>query len=157
MQFFSDRFILGVCRLGVVGLAPKAPGTWASLLAVVLAPMFFLPLSLPLRCLVLFAIFVLGSRAATRAEQILGQKDPGEVVVDELLGMWCSLLIFPEPTLAMLVAAFLFFRLFDIVKPWPVRASEDWLPGGWGVMLDDLLAGVLACACLWILTFLHLL
>jgi len=50
-----------------------------------------------------------------------------------------------------LLAGFFLFRLFDILKPWPVRSSEHWLPGGYGVMLDDLLAGVYAAACLWTL------
>ncbi|MDR3320467.1 MAG: phosphatidylglycerophosphatase A [Desulfovibrio sp.] len=140
--------ILAFCRLGVAGLASRAPGTWGSLVACLLAPLVFLPLPLPWRVLVLTLIFVAGSLAATRAERLLGCKDPGEVVIDELLGVWLILLPFEEPGLALMSTAFLLFRFFDIRKPWPVRASENWLPGGFGIMLDDTLAALWALLCL---------
>jgi phosphatidylglycerophosphatase A len=142
-----DKAILAFCRLGIAGLSPKAPGTAGTTVACLLAPFCFLPLAFPGRCLVLVVIFVLGTLAATRAERLLGRKDPGEVVVDELLGLWVVLLPFENAGVWTLVAAFLFFRLFDIAKPWPVRASEDWLPAGGGIMIDDVLAGVYAMIC----------
>ena len=83
---FLDKLTLSFCRLGVAGLDPKAPGTWGTAIACLLAPYIFLPLSLPLRAVALAALFVLGGLAATRAEQILDRKDPGEVVIDELVG-----------------------------------------------------------------------
>ena len=138
---FRDTCVLAFCRLGVAGLAPKAPGTWGTALACLLAPFVFLPLGMGWRVLALLLLFVLGALAATRAEKLLGRKDPGEVVIDELVGVWLVLLPFAAPGVWLVVAAFVFFRIFDIAKPWPVRASENWLPDGFGVMLDDVLAG----------------
>lgn len=146
-----DTWILSFCRLGVAGLDPKAPGTWGTAVACLLAPYVFLPLSTGLRCLLLAVLFVLGALAATRAEQLLERKDPGEVVIDELVGVWLVLLPFPEPGFGLVLAAFVFFRLFDIWKPWPVRQAENWLPGGFGVMIDDVVAGVWALACVALL------
>ena len=141
-----DKFLLGYCRLGVAGLAPKAPGTWGTAEACVLAPFIFLPLSLGWRLAFLGFLFVTGGLAATRAEEILDQKDPGQVVIDELVGVWLVLTPFKSPDIWTIAAAFVFFRIFDITKPWPIKASENWLPGGFGVMIDDVLAGVYALA-----------
>ena len=147
--------ILAFCRLGVAGLSPRAPGTCGTALACVLAPWLFLPLPLWGRVLLLVLLFVLGSLAGTQAEQILGRSDPGEVVIDELVGVWLALLPFAlgesRTDWALLLAAFLLFRIFDIFKPWPVHAAERWLPGGWGIMLDDVVAGCMALLCLALL------
>lgn len=139
---------MAFCRLGVAGLAPRAPGTWGSAVAALFAPLWFLPLSMQGRIVLLAGIFFVGSLAATRAEALLGEKDPPQVVVDELLGLWLALLPFTAVSPLMLLAAFALFRLFDIWKPWPVRASENWMRGGFGVMLDDAVAGVMAMLCL---------
>lgn len=146
-----DACILSFCRLGCAGYAPTAPGTWGTALACLLAPYVFLPLPFSGRCLVLAVLFLLGALAATRAEKLLGRKDPGEVVIDELVGVWIVLLPLARPGFAAMVAAFLLFRLFDIWKPWPVRASERWLPAGFGVMIDDVVAGLWALLCLGLL------
>lgn len=151
-----DTWILAFCRLGVAGLAPRAPGTWGTALACLLAPFVFLPLSPVWRATLLALLFVLGGLAATRAETLLGRKDPGEVVIDELVGVWLVLLPFERPSFWLVLAAFAFFRLFDIAKPWPVRASENWLPAGFGVMLDDVLAGLWALLCVGLLVWLGL-
>lgn len=111
----------------------------------------FLPFSLGGRVLIVILLFVLGGLAATRAEILLGRKDPGEVVIDELLGLWIVLLPFERPGIWIFAAAFAFFRFFDILKPWPVRASENWLPAGFGIMLDDVLAGLWALLCVFLL------
>ncbi|GFH62543.1 MAG: phosphatidylglycerophosphatase A, partial [Candidatus Desulfovibrio kirbyi] len=123
------------------------PGTCGSALACLLAPFLYLPFSTGARAGILLFVFVTGAFAATRAERLLGRKDPGEVVIDELLGVWFVLLPFAQPSVSVIVAAFIFFRLFDIWKPWPVRVSENWLPGGFGVMIDDMLAGAWALVC----------
>lgn len=153
----ADALCLGLCRVGMAGLARVAPGTWGSLVGAVFAPIWFLPFSMPGRSLVLAALFLVGGLAASRVERILRQKDPGEVVIDEVLGVWVSLAPFADVTLPLLVAALVLFRVFDILKPWPVSASEDWLPGGFGVMLDDAVAGLLTMACLVALRCLGLL
>ena len=132
------------CRLGIAGLSPVMPGTCGSFLAALLAPFLFLPLPLWLRPVVLGLVFWSGALAATRVEQLAGCKDPGSVVIDELLGVWIVLLPFREPGWGQIMAAFLLFRLFDIWKPWPVHASETWLPNGYGVMIDDVMAGLMA-------------
>ncbi len=139
-----DRLVLTFCRLGPAGLSPKAPGTCGTALALALAPLLFFPLGMGGRLLALAAIFVLGSLAGTRAERLLGREDPGEVVVDELAGAWIAVLPFQCWSWPLLLWAFALFRLFDILKPWPVRASEHWLPGGWGIMLDDVVGGLMA-------------
>ncbi len=145
-----DRLVLFFCRLGPAGRSPWAPGTCGTLEALVLAPFLFLPLGLAGRLFLLAAVFVAGSLAATRAEDLLGKNDPGEVVIDELAGAWIAILPFGFSWTLML-AAFVLFRFFDILKPWPVKASEDWLPAGWGVMVDDVVGGVMAMLCLCLL------
>ena len=148
---FQDKGVLAFCRLGIAGLAPKAPGTWGTALACLLAPVCFLPLSFGWRLALLAALFVAGGLAAGRAEKLLGRKDPGEVVIDELVGVWLVLLPFAHPGFWVILSAFVCFRIFDILKPWPVRASENWLPGGFGVMIDDVLAGLWALLCVAVL------
>ena len=145
----SDRLILAFCRVEPAGLSPKAPGTMGSLAAIILAPFVFMPFSLPARLAILALLFVLGGLASTRAEKILGKEDPGCVVIDEVLGQWLTCLPFATLGWWEYLAAFALFRLFDISKPWPIRASENWMPGGFGVMLDDALAGLYAMLGLW--------
>ena len=147
---------LAFCRLGVAGLSPVMPGTCGTLLAVLIAPVLYFPLPFVGRLIELALLFWLGSVAATSAEKILGKTDPGEVVIDELVGVSLVLLPFADPNWKQIGAAFVLFRFFDIVKPWPVRASERWLPGGYGVMIDDVVAGLMAMACMALVTWLHL-
>jgi len=154
-----NKVVLHFSRLGPAGLSPKAPGTAGSLLSVLLAPFLFLPLSLPWRLGLLATIFLAGGLASSRAEVLLGRKDPGCVVIDELVGQWTALLCLnsfsPSSTwrdAAFLLIPFFFFRLFDIWKPWPVYDSQEWLPGGWGIMIDDVLAGLWALLCVGLIT-----
>jgi phosphatidylglycerophosphatase A len=137
-------------RVAFAGKSPRAPGTCGSLVAIVLAPWLFMPLSLPGRCILLLLVLLTGIKAAGRAEAILGVKDPSEVVIDEVLGQWLTCLPFSCLGFWEYAAAFVFFRFFDIVKPWPVRTLEK-LPGGTGIMLDDAAAGVYAMLCLALL------
>lgn len=142
---------LALAELWPLGRLPIAPGTWGSLLAALAAPWLFIPLSAWSRALVLIALFLLGSLAAARSEEFYRRKDPGSVIIDEFLGQWIVFVPLQESAWPWLGGGFLLFRLFDIVKPWPVKASEDWLPGGFGVMLDDVFAGVYGGLGLWIL------
>lgn len=125
-------------------LAPFAPGTWGSLAAL---PVAAIGAVWPLAGLALAAlIFALGVPAATRVAEERGDGDPGVVVVDEVVGMILAALgVGLDPV--MLGLAFLLFRIFDIVKPFPCRRLEH-LPGGWGIMLDDVMAGFYALAVL---------
>lgn len=120
------------------GYAPFAPGSAASLLGILIyfAPGFDHPL------VILAAIggcFFLGVHASSRMEQIYG-RDPRVVVIDEIVGMWISLALLPKHP-GVVALAFFIFRLVDILKPYPVRQSER-LRGGWGVMVDDVIAGI---------------
>ena len=123
------------------GYSPVAPGTAGSLVGLAL----FVPLagrSLPVQLAAVAIVTVVGALAGGRVATILGLEDPGLVVVDEVAGQWVTLLALPfTPVIA--VAGFLLFRVMDIVKPWPARDLEN-LPGGWGIMADDLAAGVYA-------------
>jgi phosphatidylglycerophosphatase A len=99
--------------------------------------------------LVLFFLVVTlgGTWAAHHAERVIGGKDPGVIVIDEVAGM--TLTVLPLPlTPAVLAAGFILFRVFDVVKPFPARRSQR-LNGGPGVMVDDLIAGIYALAVLW--------
>ena len=145
----TDTLAFCIATLGPIGYLPKAPGTWASLAAALAAPWLFLPLSQGFRALTVLAILVVGTWAAGRVENLLGRKDPGCVVVDELCGQWLTLLPFGLLSPVHLAAGFVFFRVFDIFKPWPVRAAENRFPGGLGVMVDDCVAAAYAALALW--------
>ena len=125
------------------GLAPRAPGTVGSLLA--LLPWWLWLQHLPPwhYALVLGCGFALGTWAADWAISKLGTEDPGVVVCDEFVGLWLALFLAPAGWPWML-AGFALFRLFDIWKPWPVRWADRAVHGGFGTMLDDLLAGAYA-------------
>jgi len=144
------KLALALATLGPVGHFPKAPGTAGSLAAAVAAPWLFLIMPLWWRVLALLAILAVGTWACGRAENILGRKDPGCVVLDELFGQWLTLLFFPGLPLGFLLLAFILFRFFDILKPWPVRWAETAFPGGLGVMMDDGVAGLYAMSLLHI-------
>ncbi len=143
-----DTLSLFFCRVGVAGLAPHAPGTWGTLVAALFAPIWFMPLPTTGRVLVLGILFFLGALASTRVEQTLQCEDPSQIVIDEFVGLWLVLLPFAKVSPTELLLAFIFFRFFDIVKPWPVNAAEHWMRQGFGIMLDDVVAALMAMACL---------
>lgn len=141
-----NAFATTLATLGPLGHFPKAPGTWGSLAAVVVAPWLFLSLPLWGRAAALAGILAVGVWASSRAEIVLDRKDPGCVIIDELFGQWLTLLFFSAMPIWYLFVAFGLFRFFDILKPWPVRWVETAFPGGFGVMLDDGVAGLYALA-----------
>jgi phosphatidylglycerophosphatase A len=142
------RHPLGWVALGLgSGLSPVAPGTVGSLLAVALWLAFAqLQPGLPLQLLVLAVAIATCIWAADWAARQMALKDPGCIVSDELAGQWLALLVVPMAW-PWWLAAFALFRLFDIAKPWPLPALER-LPGGWGIVADDLMAGAYAAAIL---------
>lgn len=150
---FTDKLAFLLATLGPVGRMPKAPGTWGSLAAAAAAWFLFLPLPRGERLLALAILLPAGAWCAERTEKALGCKDPACVVIDELWGQWITLFLIPATEPLWIIPGFLLFRLFDITKPWPVRDSERWLPGGWGVMIDD---GVAVCYALTALTVIRL-
>jgi phosphatidylglycerophosphatase A len=129
---------------GYIGYLPFAPGTWASIFACVL--LYLLP-GIVNHPLLVIALTVAAILCLNRME--LPEKDPGYVVVDELAGM-CVTMIGHSLGLWDLVKGFILFRIFDIVKPLPVRRCEE-LPKGYGIVVDDLVAGIYANAALFLL------
>jgi phosphatidylglycerophosphatase A len=124
------------------GLSPFAPGTVGS--AVALLPWLWLRELPTLACLgVIVAVFALGVWVSHVLVARLRAEDPGWIVVDEFVGQWLAL-VFAPPGWIWLLAGFLLFRLFDVWKPWPVSWADRNVEGGFGVMLDDALAGLLA-------------
>jgi phosphatidylglycerophosphatase A len=124
------------------GYAPVASGTVGSLVTVV--AIWLLPLTRLRIAVALVVVTLIGIWAGSRVERVLGRKDPGVIVIDEVAGMLLSVILLPlPPTIPVLITAFLLFRLFDIWKPFPARESQA-LTGGVGVMVDDLIAGVYA-------------
>jgi phosphatidylglycerophosphatase A len=115
-----------------------APGTVGSLVTAV--AIWLLPFNFMRMAITLVAVTLVGLWAGSRVERVLGRKDPGLIVIDEVAGMLLSMILLPR-TLLVLVTAFLLFRLFDIWKPFPARESQA-LTGGMGVMVDDLIAGL---------------
>lgn len=128
------------------GLSPKAPGTAGSLAAMLLAaPLTALPLWLGL--VALAAAFLLGVYLCGETSRRLGVHDHGGIVWDEFVGMWLVLLLVPFEVLWWL-AAFVLFRFFDILKPWPIRWLDRRVSGGFGIMVDDVLAAIYALVVL---------
>jgi phosphatidylglycerophosphatase A len=145
----TDLLASCIATLGPLGRLPFAPGTWGSLGAALAAPWLFLPFPPLLRLMILLLVFTVGTWAANRMESFLKRKDPGCVVVDELCGQWLTFLPFAWLDYRQLLAGFLLFRVFDILKPWPVRMAENRIPGGLGVMVDDCVAALYAALALW--------
>ena len=128
-----------------VGYFPLAPGTAGSAVGLGLVMVIGrLPLARHWQVAIVAAaaisIGVLGVWAAGGAEKYFGRTDPGQVVIDEVVGQMVTLLLQPGATWKWLLAGFALFRIFDVVKPFPARRLER-SPGGWGIMLDDVAAG----------------
>lgn len=135
-----NRLALIVSTFGYVGFFPVAPGTAGSGAALALYALVRWVGAPAFEGAVILLVFAAGVWAANRSEGVLGGKDPGPVVIDEVAGMLLTLAFLPLSLTGVLVG-FLLFRLFDVIKPYPARRFED-APGGWGVMLDDAMAGV---------------
>jgi phosphatidylglycerophosphatase A len=124
------------------GYVPAAPGTAGSLVGLVLVFLLHNRSTL-LYAAVLLAVFALGVYTSGRFERATGEKDSGRIVVDEIAGMLVVFFLVP-PGPAFWIGGFVLFRALDIWKPFPARWVERNIPGGWGVMLDDTVAGLYA-------------
>lgn len=133
------------------GLAPRAPGTFGTLAAI---PLYLLLAQLPLAAylVALLAITVVGVAACGISARKLGVHDHNGIVWDEFAGFLLAMAL-AMPTFANVVAGFLLFRLFDIAKPWPIRWLDRHVHGGFGIMVDDLLAGIYAALGLLLLQY----
>lgn len=144
-----DKIIMFLATGFYSGNLPKCPGTWGSF-AAFLPWLFFRNLPFPSYAIVLAIVFVGGCLLAGSAEKILDQADAGPIVIDEFMGMFIALLWVPAHPVAWILA-FLFFRLFDILKPFPVSWFDQRIHGGFGIMMDDVVAGLYALVSLQLL------
>ncbi len=140
-----------ISTLGFIGFLPKAPGVWATA-----AGFLFILLLRPHDLLLLFLLVLLlivGVKSSEASDKLLG-KESGHIVIDQFCGYIVSVLFVPKVFTA-LVAAFILFRVFLFFKPAPVREMEETYSGGMGIMLDDVVAGIIANLCLqfWIFIF----
>ena len=138
----SERAVMFLATGFFVGTVPFAPGTFGSIIGL---PLVFLlsriNLLLSVAYILLFILFAIGIASAT--EKILNQKDPAKIVIDEIAGIMVAFTGLPF-NLKTVIAGFVIFRVFDILKPFPIRSLERRVSGGSGVVLDDVLAGVYA-------------
>jgi phosphatidylglycerophosphatase A len=138
-----------IATAGYIGRLPLAPGTFGSVIGLLIY--FIMPI-LPQRFILLgligfvvFSIWIAGE-----AEKVLAAKDPGCIVIDEVAGMLVTFFTLPR-TVFIGIAGFLTFRLLDILKPFPIRFMEKKCPGGIGVVMDDVIAGLMSNALVHIL------
>jgi phosphatidylglycerophosphatase A len=129
------------------GLSPYAPGTVGTIVSV---PLYLLLSQLALipYVTVIIAGFALGVYLCHYTSKALGVHDHSGIVWDEFIGYWITMIAVPAITWQWVLTGFVLFRFFDIVKPWPVKLADKRLKGGFGIMFDDVLAGLYALACM---------
>lgn len=132
------------------GLSPYAPGTAGTLVGVLIC-LLCLPMPWILRLLFVLVLLALSLYVSQKAEEIYQKKDDQRIVIDEIIGFQITMLPVAINVLS-LCAGFVLFRFFDIWKPFPIRNLQG-LPGGWGVVIDDVAAGIYAAAIMWLLMF----
>ncbi|MDH4099414.1 MAG: phosphatidylglycerophosphatase A [Nitrospirota bacterium] len=143
-----NRAAVFIATGGGAGYSPWAPGTAGSLVGIL--PALLLSQISPIAGLgLIIAVTLAGVWASSVAEKHFDKKDASPIVIDEIAGQMITLWLVP-PSVGFVVAGFLLFRFFDILKPFPARQLQDNLPGGWGVMMDDVAAGIYANLCLQI-------
>jgi len=141
-----------VATLGFIGYIPFAPGTFGSICSLIL--FILLKPSVPAHILILLIAVPLGIVSSHFAEKLLHEKDSSHIVIDEFCGYFFSTLFTPFTTTNAL-AAFFLFRVFDILKPFPIKKVESMLKGGYGIMADDIMAAVYTNVILQIWITLH--
>ena len=134
-----------------LGKLPVAPGSFGSFATLLI--WLFLPLNYIIQIVIIIILFILGIISSNIISKEMNDHDPSEVVIDEATGMGIALFMLPH-SIAMYTMAFILFRIFDIFKPSFIYRVQN-LPDGWGIMLDDVLAGILAwLICQGVLTIL---
>ncbi len=152
MRFLPTAWVVYAATLGPIGLIKKAPGTWGSLAGLLFYAVVYHFQPIPLYVITTGLLVYIGTAVCDEAEIRLQQRDPGKVVIDEFAAMPICFL-FLQPAIdamggwPLLLAGFLLFRLFDIWKPWPIEPLQK-IPGGLGVMLDDIAAAAVTCGIL---------
>jgi phosphatidylglycerophosphatase A len=140
-----DRLAKAIATALGAGYSPIAPGTCGTAVAV---PLAYALRAAPIWQFVAITLVItaIGIWAADRADHAWGTHDSGRIVIDEVAGYLVTMTLVSRGHWAPIVVGFLVFRFFDIVKPPPVRWLDENLPGGWGVVLDDIAAGVMGMA-----------
>ena len=135
--------------LGYSGLSPKAPGTVGSFVALLLGMFFLKIISITTLFMLSILISVIAVKQINIYEEEVGAHDGKEIVIDELAGMWIAMAVASATADNWIIAilAFLYFRLFDILKPSIIGKIDRDIKGGWGVMGDDIIAGLFAGLC----------
>lgn len=133
------------------GLAPKAPGTAGTIVAVILY-LFCESLDLFSYSLITAALCIAGIWICGKSSEMLGVHDHGGIVWDEIAGYFVTMIAAPSGWI-WIVVGFILFRLFDILKPWPIKWVDQRVDGGLGIMLDDIIAGLASFAVLQVLAY----
>tara|TARA_B100001123_G_C14983747_1_gene896700 strand:+ start:78 stop:518 length:441 start_codon:yes stop_codon:yes gene_type:complete len=124
-----------------IGYLPYAPGSWCSIIFLLI--WFYAPLNTTIQFLIILFFFVIGIISSKKTSLLLSRKDPSEIVIDEALGILISLFMLPKNIILCLIALFI-FRLLDIFKPSIIYSIQN-IPGGLGIILDDVIAGIITC------------
>jgi len=149
-MYFVDKAALFLATGCYVGKIPFAPGTFGSAVGL---PIAYLVSLTPLPFSLLFIIAFIGFAVliSNRAEIVMAKKDPGDIVIDEIVGIVITFINFAV-NVWILIAGFILFRIIDIMKPYPIRWIDRQVPGGCGVVLDDVIAGIYANLILRLIT-----
>jgi len=130
------------------GLAPKAPGTFGTLAAIPLV--LLMPNYLPVYCAIVLVLFALGVWLCDTCADNLGVHDHPAIVFDEWVGYLITMVAVPR-SLWFVALGFVLFRLFDVLKPWPIGMADKRVSGGFGIMVDDVIAGVFAAIAMQVI------
>ncbi|MCX8662378.1 MULTISPECIES: phosphatidylglycerophosphatase A [unclassified Gilliamella] len=134
------------------GLSPIMPGTMGSLMAIPLWLLFW-GLQPALYWVFILVTFVFGCYICQKTSDDTHTHDSGHIVWDEFVGMWITLYFIPQFSILWVTIAFVAFRLFDMAKPWPIRWFDKRVPGGFGIMVDDVIAAIFSSLSVYVLTF----
>ena len=134
-----------------VGYLPLAPGTWGSIFAILVWWVFLKDIDPLIFGIIIILFFFIGIIVSNVIIDQNDNNDPSYIIIDELVGQWLALWILPDGYFYIIIA-FILFRFFDIIKPWPIRFMEQ-LPKGLGVMCDDLAAGLITLILTQIINF----
>lgn len=148
---FSGKMILIIASWFGSGFLPFAPGTWGSLLSLPFAVGAY-GFGFIYSCFSLVSIIILSLLISEAAAIILHSEDPPQIVIDETAGIFITLFLIPL-SWTSIIAGFILFRVFDVLKPFPVGLIDRRLRGGVGIVLDDVVAGVYANICLRVVFF----
>lgn len=130
------------------GLAPIVPGTVGTLAAI---PLYWVLAQLPflLYLLAIVIAAIIGVTICQKTSDDMKVHDHGSIVWDEFVGFWITMAIAPTISWRWILAGFILFRFFDMLKPWPISWLDKHVSGGFGIMIDDIVAGFMAMICLW--------